>query len=114
MTTFVSYNALGSNDVFFASVFSLVRTKVGFIFAKVTLVGRLFLFESDNSQKLPNAVKAISMIFVKKRKKKFYFSMIDVAMTSKVAGLSEVTTSSTEEVLLINIFHLVFIIYNQR
>ena len=109
MTSLLSYDALGSQDVFFASVFSLVRTKVGFIFAKVTLVGRLFLFESDNSQKLPNAVKDISMIFVKKRKKKFYFSMVDVAMTVKVAGLSEVTTSSTEEVLLIKIFHLIFI-----
>ena len=30
-------------------------------------------------------------------------------MSSKVAGLSEVTTSSTEEVLLITIFHLIFI-----
>ena len=35
--------------------------------------------------------------------------MIDVAMSSKVAGLSEVTTSSTEEVLLIKIFRLIFI-----
>ena len=42
------------------------------------------------------------MIFVKN-------NMIDVAMSSKVAGLSEVTTSSTDEVLLIKIFHLIFI-----